>query len=210
MRAGIYLILHTISGRCYIGESGQIEVRRSQHRRLLRQRTHPYADMQAAWDADGESAFDFDIIIERMPLSSTREERQRREKFWQRKFRNSLFARGPSRERKPKQSKDFEWPYDVPLITPRRTHLGPPEGTPERRFVKYPGRRDHIVLAAIRAEERALSLHGKSLTSSTQRISSKAKPWRFPIASLPSSSQKTRETIHNEFDRRRLPDRRKS
>jgi len=106
-------------------------------------------------------------------------------------------ATAPSRDcsckRKPKRSEGFEWPYPAPVIVPRRTHLGPPVGMPERRSVMYPGRRDHIRLAEIRAAETALCRSDDNGTFPVQTASPKPKRWRFPEASLPSLPQSTTE-----------------
>lgn len=212
MKCGIYQIVH-FSGIRYVGESTRIEERWADHRRLLRRGAHCYSELQAAWDADGEDAFRFEVL-EEMPLRSTAAERRRREDLWRFMHRDRLFKRGTGRERKSKNPQVPVWEWSGPPFICRRMHLGPPRGMPERRVVKYSGRRDHIRLEAIYAEERAERAdaeadQSRECASPAQPALRAAQRWQFPATSVPPSRQNTRAALSG-FDRRKGMDRRRT
>ena len=55
----VYSISHTASGRFYVGQSSKTAARLSSHRNMLRRGDHHCVHLQRAWDAYGESAFQF-------------------------------------------------------------------------------------------------------------------------------------------------------
>lgn len=61
---GVYAIVHSPSGRRYVGHSINVGTRLHVHRCLLRQSKHHCIHLQRAWDKYGESAFDFVTVIE--------------------------------------------------------------------------------------------------------------------------------------------------
>ena len=61
---GIYAIIHTPTGRRYVGQSVRIEVRFREHRKSLRRGEHYNAKLQRAWNAHGETEFQFTILEE--------------------------------------------------------------------------------------------------------------------------------------------------
>ena len=66
-RAGVYAIEQLSANRFYIGSSQAIDVRWSQHRRLLRDGVHHSSFLQHAWNKHGEDAFEFYILEECEP-----------------------------------------------------------------------------------------------------------------------------------------------
>jgi hypothetical protein len=63
MRAGVYSITHLPTGREYIGSATYVASRWAHHRHRLRNGKHHVAAMQAAWDADGEDAFEWKRLL---------------------------------------------------------------------------------------------------------------------------------------------------
>jgi len=64
MRTGVYKIENQENGKAYIGSSAQIEKRWWRHRQMLRDRCHPNAHLQAAWNLYGKDAFVFSVAEE--------------------------------------------------------------------------------------------------------------------------------------------------
>lgn len=60
--SGVYAIIHTGTGRAYIGSSKNILVRCQNHRSSLRSRKHHNPHLQNAWNKYGESAFQFTAL----------------------------------------------------------------------------------------------------------------------------------------------------
>ena len=58
-RAGIYAIVHVLSGRRYLGQTNSFERRWEQHREALLGGVHHNPRLQAVWKSDGELAFEF-------------------------------------------------------------------------------------------------------------------------------------------------------
>ena len=58
-RAGIYAIVHVLSGQRYFCQTNSFERRWHQHREALNSGLHHNPRLQAVWNADGELAFDF-------------------------------------------------------------------------------------------------------------------------------------------------------
>lgn len=58
-RAGIYAIVHVLSGRRYFGQTNSFERRWGQHREALVAGVHYNPRLQEVWSSDGELAFDF-------------------------------------------------------------------------------------------------------------------------------------------------------
>ena len=63
-KVGIYRILNTVNGKCYVGQSRNLEKRIAEHKRLLRIKRHPNQKLQHAFTKYGEQAFVFTIEIE--------------------------------------------------------------------------------------------------------------------------------------------------
>lgn len=64
MDCGIYTIVNNKSGKLYVGYSRRIKKRLEKHRSELRNKKHSNKHLQNAWDLDGESNFEFDILLE--------------------------------------------------------------------------------------------------------------------------------------------------
>lgn len=58
-RAGIYAIVHVLSGQRYVGQTNSFERRWEQHREALIAGNHHNPRLQALWRADSELAFEF-------------------------------------------------------------------------------------------------------------------------------------------------------
>lgn len=56
---GVYLIIHLLSGRMYVGGSTDITGRYTFHRYMLRRGLHSSRALQELWTRDGEQAFEF-------------------------------------------------------------------------------------------------------------------------------------------------------
>ncbi len=59
---GVYAIRKTQTGACYVGSSANIAEHLAMHVHLLSIGTHNCAALQAAWNADGEAAFEFTVL----------------------------------------------------------------------------------------------------------------------------------------------------
>lgn len=62
MATGIYRIRNNTNGKCYIGSSVDLEMRKAEHFRYLRGGYHANRKLQAAYNKYGEDAFVFDVI----------------------------------------------------------------------------------------------------------------------------------------------------
>lgn len=62
MACGIYRIRNNMNGKCYIGSSVNLEMRKAEHFRYLRGSYHANRKLQAAYNKYGEDAFVFDVI----------------------------------------------------------------------------------------------------------------------------------------------------
>lgn len=61
---GIYKIINTINGKCYIGSSININNRWGKHKALLRHNKHENIKLQNAWNKYGEENFEFVVVKE--------------------------------------------------------------------------------------------------------------------------------------------------
>src|SRR3954451_7784989 len=67
--SGVYAIVHTASGRTYVGSAKFVVVRWNQHVSDLSNGTHHNMFLQRAWDRYGPVAFEFRVLEEvRDPL----------------------------------------------------------------------------------------------------------------------------------------------
>ncbi|MFK4444624.1 group I intron endonuclease [Caballeronia udeis] len=76
MASGVYKIINSVTGECYIGSTRSMRGRMAEHKYKLRCGKHN-AMLQRAWDYFGEEVFEF-VLIESCPLDSLKE----REQFW--------------------------------------------------------------------------------------------------------------------------------
>lgn len=60
---GIYTIVHTASGKHYVGSSANLHKRIAEHKRLLKKGTHINRKLQNAFAKYGECSFSFTPII---------------------------------------------------------------------------------------------------------------------------------------------------
>lgn len=65
LKTTVYALCNHLTGEAYIGESSQFRLRVYQHFYTLRRGTHSNIALQAAYDADGESAFGL-VVLERV------------------------------------------------------------------------------------------------------------------------------------------------
>lgn len=61
-QSGIYQIVNTVNGKCYVGSSVNITGRWGQHLHMLRAKKHKNQKLQNAWSKYGEGAFEFVIL----------------------------------------------------------------------------------------------------------------------------------------------------
>jgi group I intron endonuclease len=61
-KSGIYRILNTENGKCYVGSATNLQKRKSEHFRRLRGGIHVNARLQSSWNKHGEMAFEFSIL----------------------------------------------------------------------------------------------------------------------------------------------------
>jgi len=92
---GIYAIIHTPTGRRYVGQSIRIKTRFREHRKALRTGTHYNAKLQRAWTAHGEAEFAF-VVLEECVLELLTE-REQAHIDQQAYFNTSLCAESPMR-----------------------------------------------------------------------------------------------------------------
>jgi group I intron endonuclease len=77
MTSGVYQILNTVNGKCYVGSSKNIESRWGQHRSMLDKGTHHNQKLSNAVSKHGIAAFEFSILEGCPP-----EKNLDRELFW--------------------------------------------------------------------------------------------------------------------------------
>ena len=66
MESGIYRILNTVTGKCYVGSTKNFKKRWKQHCKTLKNGLHSSIKLQRSYDKHGKNAFTFEIL-ERMP-----------------------------------------------------------------------------------------------------------------------------------------------
>ncbi len=76
---GVYRILNTINGKCYIGSSVNIKARWRSHRTAMRAKTSECVKLQRAWNKYGEQSFSFNIVE---IISGNKEELYKREQYY--------------------------------------------------------------------------------------------------------------------------------
>ena len=64
MAAAVYLIINTINGKEYVGQSTMYSRRWSEHKRLLRNNTHKNRSLQQDYNEYGKDAFVFEVLEE--------------------------------------------------------------------------------------------------------------------------------------------------
>ena len=60
--AGVYRVVHRPTGRTLLGASVDAPAMLNRIRAQLSMHGHPSRTLQAAWDADGEAGFDFEVL----------------------------------------------------------------------------------------------------------------------------------------------------
>jgi hypothetical protein len=73
--SGVYVIRNTKTGKVYVGSSIKIKRTWKLHRFNLRKNSHTNYNLQRAWNIDGESSFQFEIL-EILPLKELIEKEQ--------------------------------------------------------------------------------------------------------------------------------------
>ncbi|MFA5323521.1 MAG: NUMOD3 domain-containing DNA-binding protein [Smithella sp.] len=77
-KSGIYKILNTVTGKCYVGSAVNLKKRRDEHFNLLRRGAHHSTKLQNSWGKHGEGAFVFEIL----ETVSEKDSLISREQFW--------------------------------------------------------------------------------------------------------------------------------
>ena len=62
-RPGVYAIINTVNGKCYIGSSTNLRRRYNDHFNALRQNKHQNIILQRAWEKHGQGNFVFRVLI---------------------------------------------------------------------------------------------------------------------------------------------------
>ena len=60
--SGIYIILNTANGKCYVGSSIDVYRRLHGHRKTLERGNHCNCHLQSAWNTYGSSTFEFKVV----------------------------------------------------------------------------------------------------------------------------------------------------
>lgn len=76
--AGIYKIVNTVTGKCYIGSAVNISARWSLHKHQLARRVHHSTKLQRAWDKYSADVFSFEVL----EAVANTEHLVVREQFW--------------------------------------------------------------------------------------------------------------------------------
>ena len=63
-RGGVYKIINTLNGKCYVGSTANFKHRCAVHQRMLRANKHHSPSLQGSWNKYGERAFTFEILEE--------------------------------------------------------------------------------------------------------------------------------------------------
>jgi hypothetical protein len=108
MVCGIYEIVHTKSGRKYIGQSGDIYRRWQQHRKMLGEDNHHSHGMLLLWRKEGPAAFEFRVIEQ-----CATHELDAREQFYMNSS-GRLFNRKPVQ----RQTSKAEYDYTMQPLAP--------------------------------------------------------------------------------------------
>lgn len=67
LNSGVYRIIHTDTGRCYVGSSVTLRARFKHHRTMLRAGKHGNPHLQRAWNKYGEDKFQFKVDLHCAP-----------------------------------------------------------------------------------------------------------------------------------------------
>lgn len=127
----IYAIVNAHTGRRYIGRSVSHRLRWNQHRSKLRQGRHPSRQLQAAWIADGDSAFSM-IVVETLDRGASKRVAAERE-LWH-------LRRTPNPYNQSKDTLTGPAPGTVKCSAERKEqmrvlHLGKPKTAEHRRRI---------------------------------------------------------------------------
>lgn len=63
MTSGVYKIINTFTGSCYVGSAVDVDLRWRTHKYSLRHHKKSPPKLQCAWDKYGESAFTFSVVL---------------------------------------------------------------------------------------------------------------------------------------------------
>lgn len=85
---GVYAIRNLRTGAFYVGSTRDLRRRFAGHRGALRRGRHQTATLQAAWNEDGETAFEF-TVLEELPQFVGHARLNDAEKLWDSRFRKS-------------------------------------------------------------------------------------------------------------------------
>lgn len=61
--AGVYRVVDTSTGHCYVGQSKRVKKRVAEHFRLLKKNTHPNQNLQNAYNMAGPESFTHEIEV---------------------------------------------------------------------------------------------------------------------------------------------------
>jgi len=67
VKSGIYIILNTVNGKCYVGSSVNVFHRLKAHRDALSRGAHNSTHLQGAWNKYGSTSFSFELLKECQP-----------------------------------------------------------------------------------------------------------------------------------------------
>lgn len=90
-KRGVYAIIHTATGRAYVGCSGDIDARWLWHQQHLAAGRHHSRQLQRAWTAHGSAAFTFAVLEDVAPGVALRP----REEWWMRAYAARLLNAMP-------------------------------------------------------------------------------------------------------------------
>ncbi|WP_390567422.1 GIY-YIG nuclease family protein [Zavarzinella formosa] len=63
LRGGVYAIKCSANGRVYIGATGNLAERKSQHKSRLKANRHDHPELQADYNAHGKSVFAWHVLL---------------------------------------------------------------------------------------------------------------------------------------------------
>lgn len=70
IRSGIYRIRNLINEKIYIGSADNLDRRKNEHWKELRDQSHCNPHLQASWNKHGEISFTFEVVEECLPASA--------------------------------------------------------------------------------------------------------------------------------------------
>lgn len=114
--SGVYAIVHTASGRIYVGSSINLKRRKKEQLASLRHNKNRNKRLQSAWNEFGEQAFEWRLLESILDTSILRQAEQK----WMDKYRSYEAQHGFNQSPNSESNLGYKMPPEVGAATSRR------------------------------------------------------------------------------------------